>query len=411
MSSRISISDQLNEILGKSEHNIHNVMNMLNQGGKPSDLTPFIETVATSHLVKACSDIHRLQFEKLSKERTATETLNFKSVTFAGIGMSRDDIASPRAYELDEGSRSKTFTANATSERCGFKINHNASNEMTYDQKNWQDERTSLLKAALESGANIISLGEFDFPWDYNDASKRKTENFEKHLTKLINNVPQPVFLIAGSRHDFIGPGKLTNTARIFVNNKLLTAPGIAGTPQPILHHKRTAAFKMGEKLSPPENVSFKCYDTSLGNIGVLICSDAYDPNLVFEFFRNSDLGLPKRVNYIIVPAYNTSPKLFMVCQTLSLLTKTVVMLVDACAVNNNIDSSGVSLFISGKKFKDIKSKDSSIGTKRRVKLNNLQVWTLNNNSLIQDAKDSNEITPFYEKVQDFLKPSGARRK
>jgi predicted amidohydrolase len=185
-------------------------------------------------------------------------------------------------------------------------------------------------------GANVICFGEFDYPPFREDEDGRAAErSFLREVQKRINRSDEPVFAVLGSFHriralvdrgsDWTGP-LAQNVAKIALSDRLKDSG--AAPFREIL--KRTPASKAGELITGIHGIDMEVFDTIIGKFGVVICSDAYDPSIVLEYFAHSANVEYKR-DVILVPSYNKSAKLAHMCQALSLTARSVVVMVDAC--------------------------------------------------------------------------------
>jgi hypothetical protein len=117
---------------------------------------------------------------------------------------------------------------------------------------------------------------------------------------------------------------------------------------------KRSPAKKAGESLSSIPGISLDIFRTFVGNVAILICSDAYDPNIISEMVLNSGPTDPMRVQFFIVPAYNQSDKLVRSCQVLSYFTNSSVLYCNSYLKGGAF---GVSeFFICGERLRELRN-------------------------------------------------------
>ena len=179
---------------------------------------------------------------------------------------------------------------------------------------------------------------------------------FDDSILRIIEEADQEVFIVAGSRHEFLKKeGQVVeawNRAKIYANSKLANLDRAKDSPIvfPINQEKIVSAQKAGEYINVPTPSRISYYESKIGRIGVLICVDAYSPNVIFSLLNQRDMGSPEKLDYILVPAFNMSRKLYYACQVLSLTCQTVVVLVDACK-HSRRKKTRLALFVGGRVF------------------------------------------------------------
>ena len=261
--------------------------------------------------------------------------LEIETIRIGLVNRNRNDVASPRLNEDASHTKNYSFLWQRTEISNTLKSNDGSLEKFRYDRHTWTDEILTLLKEALRSDCNIVSFGEFDYPIDL---SKDEKAAFEKNVQQEVNKVDRGVFAVIGTAHvlesartdEWTGP-VAQNVAKVVISDNLLE-----GKQKAIRDvKKRTPASKAGELLTGLHGIDMEVFNTPLGKLAVVICSDAYDPSIVLEFFARSTSGDSKR-DIIIIPSYNTSIKLTYMCQLLSLVSESVVILVDACSFCSN---------------------------------------------------------------------------
>lgn len=418
----MSFEDTINQTAKKSLFwNAHLVLDKFSETGDPRSAGSIdggltVEQAALRIISLSARDTYRLDRKALSSF-SRQNGLADEEVVVASITMGRNDIGlppghsketpadkiKPLRFEVDDKNRF-TFTS------------VNDGGDPQYDRATWEAERLAHLDTCLDQGANIICLGEFDFPPEQHGVDQ---SIFEAEILKRINGRPFPVFVLAGSRHEFNDTaGTCKNVARVIVNDLLKdTAPG--RTPQNVfMHDKIVPATKVGEVLSPPSTIEAKYYDTKLGRIAVLICVDAYNPTLMFSLIdpklykRTGSLhGEPDRLDFILVPSYNFSPKLYYSCQVLSMMCNCTVLLVDACSNwtgAKELRREESELFFNGRSFSDRRNQDDEIG-ERKLNEDRVKVWSLKKNFLraAEAEKRGDSPTPSFDALRDFLQDNG----
>ena len=144
--------------------------------------------------------------------------------------------------------------------------------ELQYDRQAWEKSRLNYLDKCIEMKANIVCLGEFDFPPVQSEVDDGP---FLENVEAKIAGVPFPMFVLFGTRHEKTNdhPMCCKNVAKIVVNKELKnTVKTHKATEFVYEHEKIVPATKVGEILSPPQEIRAKYYDTKLGRIAVLIC-------------------------------------------------------------------------------------------------------------------------------------------
>lgn len=323
------------------------------EGSALVDGEQLVEAASLGVILKAAEDISRPDRKRLSEsKKNAKELLSQDSITLSAVGFSRDDIASLRDVDAGHGNSFRF----RVSKKNGFqfvKVNPDADEEVLFDRDKWEKQRLSALDTAIAQGANIISFGETD----YQEHSDRACEEkFQEKIKAKIDAVERPIFLIAGTDYDHEeneAASTCLNRARIFPNKTLLSQERDDIPSRPILHPKLHAAERTDERISSPERPRIVYYETILGNIAVLICVDAYNPTVVMSLLRNRGSLDKDQIDFILVPSYNKSAKLFYACQVLSLLSGSVVMLIDTCG-KEATKPAQTAVFVHGRLFSDL---------------------------------------------------------
>jgi hypothetical protein len=244
---------------------------------------------------------------------------------------------------------------------AGFKPKH------SLDVEAWAREIEDAIRVALSAGAHIVSLGEFDFPPGTTD----ELEVFSKRITTILDQITdRPVFVFAGSYHDWAKVG-CRNLGMIFVNRLIR-----GENPSPVQHEKMISAKTLGEVLTPRPQPTLVTYrlPNPLGKMTILICVDAFDSTVIDALEARSRMSNDDRVDLILVPSYNPSPRLFWSCQILSYRAKCVVVYVNSLGQQDwDTDSGrscikygghrGAEIFISGVPFKTWKEQVKEIKT------------------------------------------------
>ena len=393
----------------------HLVLDDFSKHGDPESLAISsgqltVEQAALRVIALCARDTYRLKPQKLSSVEKK-DALDDEEVTIAAIAMGRNDIGLPDKHP-DEKTADEVMPLRfeAVGDFVFTSVNRNGDPE--YDKDAWEAERLSYLDRCLKERANIICLGEFDFPPQQAGVDD---DSFAAAVLAKINGYDFPVFVVAGSRHEYHQSGpSCHNVARIIVNNALNTAPAGYSKPSVYRHNKVIPAAKVGERLSAPDGIVAQYYDTKLGRIAVLICVDAYNPTLMFSLFDpklrqrgGADENDSDRLDFILVPAYNYSPKLYYSCQVLSLLCKCTVLLVDACShwsEKGKLKCHEVELFFNGRSIDDRLRKSAEIGSSV-VNDEHVKVWRLKRNFLraAETEIHGSKPTPSFDALGAYL--------
>lgn len=325
-----------------------------------------------------------------------SEAWRTKKVRLAAVSMQRDDICPlqpPR--DIDPRDFGMKMEKHARSALCFSILNNDAYDTKRLNLDEWNAERKRAVKTALDNEANFISLGEFDVPPKL--VSDCYADDFLDWVKNTIETYDHPVLIIPGTRHEFHDGSKLPvchNHAKIFANKAMdkFRDHSFQSRAYPLDHPKLVSAEKLGERLTPVQMSEPRYYETHFGRIGVLICVDAYSPNIIFSLINArdgiSDTGPSQKLDFLLVPAYNNSAKLYYACQVLSMTCETVVLLADACKQSTR-QPELCELFIAGRTFSDIVAsslEDGGENTLGKVILDQdsprLKVWELDMDTL-----------------------------
>lgn len=345
--------EQLNSIVsdGAKDEVVDRAPEEAGEPSVPGEISMLeIEILAT--ILRAARDMHDLTntaYDMKKAELYAADQMprREKGLRLALINRRRSDIADPDAKGTDALSN-RTLRWKKTALTSTITVNRHAIGGWQYEFVKWRNEIVEGIKVAVKNKSNVIAYGEFDFPPEFPDQDK-SIEDFENSIIEIINDADQPIVLFAGTRHvfepkkteikegnatvDLVHETSASNVGHVFFNDVILK--GMRGEDGSRLAkiYKRTPAMKAGEKLSRVEEGihQYSAFSTIIGRIAFLICADAYDPLIAFDIFlKSSDDQL--RPQLIIVPAYNRSPKLGHMCQILSFLTQSIVVLLDVCS-------------------------------------------------------------------------------
>jgi hypothetical protein len=312
-------------------------------GAGPEATPPDYEADVLATILRAAGDMHRFDsksFKMFKSDLKASDVLaNRTSVRISVVNRQRADIAA--LGEREETFRRRMFKWEATHLARALSFNTEADEDYQFRYQSWKEQLTEGVRCAAEAGAHLIVFGEFDFPPAFPGGPGGTRSAFDRELKKIINAYGQPILLFAGTAHvcerktskfrdRLVGEFSVANVGTVYFNKALLS--GMWQKERVHRIYKRTPAMKAGEKLSRVEDgIQYSGgFVTPIGRVAFLICADAYDPLIVFDIFMQSERD-EDRPQIIFVPAYNRSPKLAEMCQILSMLTQSVVVLLDVC--------------------------------------------------------------------------------
>jgi len=330
-------------------------------GAAPSSATSarqFAQGKTLTIMTRAARDMRRLSPERTSSEARhargsdAEDLLAFQDIKIALVNRERNDVCDSRLPPHSEQHKNYAFRWNRTGISNTIEKNPASFAESAYDHDKSEAAIKTLLSRSMALGANIVCFGEFDYPLFMSSA---REEAFEHDVDQMLKRAGGPVFAVLGTYHKkekLEGrqhrqwPGhRAQNIARIALSPHLRDEDD-EDPFREIL--KRTPASKAGEVLTGFHDIAMQVFDTILGKLAVVICSDAYDPSIVLEFFAESGASGANeaRRDIILVPSYNMSDKLTHMCQVLSLTSRSIVVMVDACSqrtsVSEEFDKSSV---------------------------------------------------------------------
>ncbi len=293
-------------------------------------------------LTRAARDMRRITPARTSssaarhgRTNRAEDQLRNEVVRIALVNRARDDICDSKRNEDYPHTRQFPFRWKRTP--ISNTIEENPSSDPALDEERWRADLIQLLSKSVTLHANIICFGEFDYPqFGPADEAVAAERSFEHQIMKVVDGANWPVFAVLGSFHrtlrltgdvagEWTGP-LAQNVAKIALSEELRN-PGAKSIREVL---KRTPASKAGELLTGFHGIDMEVFDTIIGKFAVVICSDAYDPSIVLEYFAASALPDHKR-DIILVPSYNKSAKQAHMCQVLSLTSGSIVVMVDAC--------------------------------------------------------------------------------
>lgn len=343
------------------------------------------------------------------KKCLAQEVLDKTHIGLSAVGFGRNDIA-PLRFNGRPEKAGYTLAMVKENDYCGPLVNTTADDNNVFSHADWANQRVTALRRAIEDGGELICFGETDFtPTSDQDLHNEHCEE----LQAIVDSAPQRIFLVAGTRVDVRddkqGNKKYLHQARIFVSKKLRTWNESRFYSNGLIYHpKQHSATRVDELIWTPSRPQILSYDTDIGKIAVLICVDAYNPNIMLSILLSKAKKQLREIEYILVPAYNLSPKLFYACQVMSLISGNVVMLVDACAKSNRgAKPAETAIFIHGRLLSDMLADDCE---KRVGELVSeaphrpIRTARLSLDYLKQRKSEFNFATPFLNAVRgDFL--------
>ncbi|MFM5918172.1 MAG: hypothetical protein ACKOOL_11665 [Novosphingobium sp.] len=313
------------------------------EGDGGSAIRQQIELSVIETLVLASEHMHDMGYRQLNGSMALRGPEDTPSkLRIAMINRKRNDVPHPNFSP--SARRKYPFAWDRTQLTAGLAPNTETDEGFAYDEAVWVTELLDSLRAALKQGANFICFGEYDYPPQMADEG-----TFKDRVKAILNGVAQQSLVVLGSAHEFESglngttevndvpyqEVRVENVARLFFSDSLLNAYQ-ARKPlvNPYVIRKRTPAWRVGERLSSPKDPKLYGFNTPFGRLAVLVCSDAYDPTIAMKVAKMAAKPEDKP-DFIVVPAYNASKYFPAMCQLISLLTRSTVILVDACRVGD----------------------------------------------------------------------------
>jgi len=202
------------------------------------------------------------------------------------------------------------------------------------------------LNWAIDKGADVVMAGEFAYP---SSEDAIEIAALEEDIRSILRSTDRSIFMVAGSRHTPSDHGTAlphnANVAMIFGGDPTLEGFDKALENQPIPHYKRSPSISLGERIFSPVNAEIPVYKTPFSNFGVLVCSDAFDVQILFSFLRQNQ-RIADRAQFIFVPAFNESELFDDSCRYLSYLANATVIV--ANSYNGDFPGGLVKIFTSG---------------------------------------------------------------
>lgn len=231
-----------------------------------------------------------------------------------------------------------------------------------FDRSSWVAARVLELDHALRppegfAKPHIVCFGELSYPpptssafpssVEYMNQYGREQYQFEQRIRETFDaRGGHDIFLFLGSYHC---PLTLYNVGRVMPRgvrlgrldvrvisrrvhkDRIEPATGRDTVDIPIVHRKRFPAKRASEQTRVPPDNQFQIFVTPVGRVAVLICSDVVDMNQFLFISRyNDSAGKLDRIDYVLVPSWNTSRSLSEMCRELSLVAATTVLVVNA---------------------------------------------------------------------------------
>ena len=303
-------------------------------------------TIDELHTISEAIQVH-LAESSWSLQRPTAQMVKL-SAEFDNFSLPIDELLAPRVLVtisterilLDDGSQKSN--AGRTFQHKGHHLSGFKglvpSDDFNFDH--WAERYLLALDAALAKGAHLISFGEFDYPSHIVPEGGLvsplelavKNTKFVESIYQKIDSHNRPILLFAGTHHAW-RDGQCKNIGLLFHNRP--SGP-YSGLREPTEHQKTISAKSLGEVLAPFEHPTLPSYSaligsrTKAGRIGVLICIDVFDATVTNSIFAQSTLSDEDRYGIILVPSYNSSPKLFWSCQSLSYRANCIVVYVNS---------------------------------------------------------------------------------
>jgi len=222
-----------------------------------------------------------------------------------------------------------------------------------HDPIRWETERFSELQHALETKPDIICFSELAYPpplptdtdWTVEvlrSSIVRKLE-FEKRVRDELMRWKSRAFLFLGSYHclttlysvGVLFPwGPSFDPVDVYIHGERLGSNVPSQTTQivpPIIYRKRFPARRVGEDTRVPSGQELNIFTREFGRVSLLICSDIVDLNQFLAVARRNRLTQKyDPIDILLIPSYNESRHLPLMCRELSSVAATTVVLVNA---------------------------------------------------------------------------------
>lgn len=163
-----------------------------------------------------------------------------------------------------------------------------------------------------DGSSKLIVLNEFGFPFFRQD---KKRDSFANHVSDLATK--NNAHVLCGTSHCF----------RRKQNIAFLAQPR---SQEPLEHPKYSPALSLGENLAPRSDLNWRYYKTELGQMAVLVCFDAIDPNVILRqiyFYR--DVPADNRINIYLIPSFSPNDVVRDQAEMLSYFTNSIVVYVN----------------------------------------------------------------------------------
>lgn len=224
-------------------------------------------------------------------------------------------------------------------------LRSNCSDPPTFDEL--RDVFIEQLTFAIDAGADVIMAGEFAYP---SSDDPDETASLESAVRDVLRETTRPIFLVAGTLHTPSAHGTEqphnANVAMLYGGDPSIPGYSVAlDNEQPVKHFKRSPSIAIGERIYSPVDAQIPLYRTPFCNFGLLVCSDAFDTQILFSFLRQNK-RMAARSQVILVPAYNTSELFYDSCRYLSYLANATVVVLNT--IPTNFPSGCVKIFTAG---------------------------------------------------------------
>ena len=219
----------------------------------------------------------------------------------------------------------------------------------------WTAMRLNELREAVKGQPDVICFSELAYPPpeaprngqptpDYISSYGKHRAKYERDALEILEEESLEAFTFLGSYHCL---QSLYNVGVIFPLGYQAAVFDVATTQEPLVgeevididiksisppinYIKRFPARRAGEETRVPAGNLFEIYETKIGRVAILICSDIVDLNQFLFIARRNLTSNREPIDIVLVPSFNTSERLRSMCRELSYLANTVVVNVNA---------------------------------------------------------------------------------
>ncbi len=282
-----------------------------------SDPQAELEFVTLSALVMASRDMRSLMYSHMRGSLMDPDIgssilqaiVEIPTTRVAMVNRKRQDV--PRAESEARRARQFALVWEKTELTTSLRTNVEADQQHQYNHGAWKQDLLSALDEAVRHEANLICFGEFDYPPGFSDGDDRDADEarFKQDVFRILDRSKKPCVAVLGTSHrrmqlpnqdstsGIVSEYRVENIAQVFFSSSLLDSVEHKRIQNPKGVWKVTPASKVGERLSRPKDIRLYGFNAVFGRVAVLVCSDAYDPSIIFELFARSRIPTRSRTS------------------------------------------------------------------------------------------------------------------